>query len=130
MRYKNGMMLLLLILLTVLLSACATKKDPAAQTVEQYLNGLVTQDRNLVSGLSCPTWESEALTELDSFQLVKASLDQVTCKAAEENSDGTTVSCTGAIVTTYNEEQSRIDLSRRDYLVTKEGGDYFVCGYR
>ncbi len=130
MRSKIGTILLLLVLTTALLSACGQQQDPPANTVEQYLKGLVTQNRETVSSLSCKAWEPDAMTELDSFQLVKATLDQVECKSAEQSTDGTTVACTGAIVSTYNEEQSRIDLSRRNYLVTQEGGDYFVCGYR
>ncbi len=130
MRFKHIAVPLFLILLALLLAACAPKQDPAVSTVEQYLNGLVAQNRDTVSNLSCPAWQADALTELDSFQLVKASLDNVECKVAEQSADGATVSCTGAIVTTYNDEQSRIDLSRRSYLVTQNSGDYLVCGYK
>ena len=128
---------ILVILLSVLianslLTACgsSSKTDAPAKAVEDYLNALVAKDADRLPTLVCGKWEEEALVELDSFQAVTARLEEVACK--QSGTDGTTtlVSCTGNIVTTYNNEDSKIDLSTIVYEVTQENGDWLVCGTR
>jgi hypothetical protein len=122
--------ILLLAILGLLLSACVNRQEEAAATVEAYLQAIVEHDGNQVSNLSCQEWETDALTEVDSFQLVQAELEDVRCTGAGEGDDGIEVQCSGAIVTTYNNELSRIELAGRVYHVVNENGDWFVCGYR
>ena len=107
-----------------------SRQDEAVRTVEQYLQGLVEHNSNLVSNLSCSAWEQEALMEVDSFQLVSVSLQDVNCRAVGEDPEGITVNCSGAIVTSYNNELMHIALDQRNFLVKQENGDGFVCGYR
>jgi hypothetical protein len=119
-----------LICAALLLSACAGAEVEAVRTVNQYLRGLVHQDSNQVSNLSCKDWEPQALLEVDSLQLVKAELEDVTCAAVGRDAAGVMVQCSGAIVTSYNNESTRIALDGRRYYVTNENGDWFLCGYR
>jgi hypothetical protein len=128
---RNAVLLVVLLLAAAaLLTACGDQKNEAAATVEDYLQGLVNHDSNQISNLSCSAWEMDALTEVDSFQLVKVTLEDVRCSTLAELPDGYQVRCTGAIETSYNNEQSRIDLADRTYIVQREKGDLFVCGAR
>jgi PBP1b-binding outer membrane lipoprotein LpoB len=122
--------LILLLLGLLFLTGCASPEKQAVRTVEQYLQGIADQNVNQVSNLSCESWESSALMEVYSFQLVKTSLDNVECSVLDRQEDGIRVRCTGAIVTTYNNEVARIDLDHRTYFVRQESGDLFVCGYQ
>lgn len=120
-----------LFLAGILLSACGSSNaDAPAKAVQDYLNALVAKDSNRLSTLVCAEWEPDALMELDSFQAVTASLEDVSC--AQTGTDGATtlVKCTGSIVATYNNEDQRLDLSVRTYQVTKDNGDWLVCGTR
>ena len=128
---KLLLILSIVLIANLLLSACASSKtDAPAKAVENYLNALVAKDANRLSTLVCSKWEQDALGELDSFQAVTVSLDQVAC--AQTGTDGSTalVKCTGNIVTSYNNEDQKIDLSTRTYQVTQESGDWLVCGTR
>jgi hypothetical protein len=121
---------ILLSLLVALLSACGGGKaaDPAAGVVEQYLTALVNKDSTKLSALSCSTWESSALLELDSLQAVKTRLEGLSCKTAGTTGSISQVACQGKIMATYNGEDQALDLSARTYEVEQQGGEYLVCG--
>jgi hypothetical protein len=123
---------LVLVALSVgLLSACSSSKtDAAGKAVEEYLNVLVAKDENRLPSLVCGDWESDAMMELDSLQAVTARLEDVSCKQTGTDGDTTLVNCTGKLVTTYNNEDSDIDLSTQTYQVVQQGGDWLVCGTR
>ena len=123
-------LLLISISFSVLLTACAAPTSEAASTVEEYLSSLASHDGNQVSNLSCQDWETDALLEVDSFQLVNVTLEEVSCAVVNETAGEFEVQCTGAIVSTYNNEVTRIDLAGRVYRVIQEKGDFFVCGYQ
>ena len=120
----------LLVILALILAACggAAGKSGAAGAVENYLKAVVSKDSAKVSALSCKTWESQALLEMDAFQAVKAELEGVACKENGADGSATLVTCTGKINTTYNSEVQSLDVSRQTYQVVQEGGDYRVCG--
>ncbi len=130
MNYSTCRTVLLLLMSLLLLAGCVNQEDEAAQTVEQALQALANQNANLVSNLSCQEWESNAIMEVYSFNLVKTTLDNVRCSTLGKEADGYTVHCSGAIVTSYNNETSCIALDQRTYFVREESGDLFVCGYR
>jgi hypothetical protein len=124
---------LVLIAVALSLGACgagAGSKNPSAAAVESYLKAVVSKDAAKVSALSCKTWESQALLEMDGFQAVKADLDNVICRDTGSDGTATLVACTGNIVLTYNTEKQSLDVSRQTYKVVKEGGDARVCGYQ
>jgi hypothetical protein len=127
---KFALMVVFLCLLILSLSACGGKAatDPASTAVENYINALVNKDSAKLTALSCASWESDAMLELDSLQAVTTRLEGLTCKTS--STDGTTsqVNCQGKIVTTYNGEDQSLDLAARTYQVEKQGGDYLVCG--
>jgi len=132
MRRLSAPTVICLGILVILLSACgpATSSDPAARAVEGYLTALVDKDSNRLAALSCTTWETNALMELDSFQAVQTRLDGLACETTGTDTGTTLVTCKGKIVATYNNEDQELDLSVRTYHVVQEGGEYLVCGYR
>jgi hypothetical protein len=119
-----------LLLLSILLAACGSNASSSADAVQNYLKALVGKDSARVSALSCKTWESQALLEMDGFQAVKAELDNVVCKESGTDGSATLVNCTGNISLTYNTEKQLLDVSRQTYKVVQEGGDARVCGYK
>ena len=132
MRRLSAPTVICLGILVILLSACgpATSSDPAARAVEGYLTALVDKDSNRLAALSCTTWETNALMELDSFQAVQTRLDGLACETTGTDTGTTLVTCKGKIVATYNNEEQELDLSVRTYQVVQEGGEYLVCGYQ
>jgi hypothetical protein len=120
----------LLGLTALFLSACGAAKNPAAQTVEDYIQALVAKDSSRLSALSCAEWEPNALLEMDSFQAVQTKLDGLSCTLSGTDGATTLVACRGKIVASYNNEDQQFDLSARTYQVIQQGGDYLVCGYR
>ena len=128
---KYPLAVILLCVIALLLSACGSQAaDPASKAVEDYLNALVNKDSTKLSALSCASWESDALLELDSLQAVKTRLEGLTCKSAGAGSGNTLVNCQGKIMATYNGEDQALDLSVRTYQVVQQGGEYLVCGYK
>lgn len=131
MRFKRSALLIFLsILFLSLVAGCGGGKDPAAAAVEAYLQALVGQDSARLSNGVCAAWEPDALTELDAFQGVTASLDGVTCAKQGDAGAEALVDCTGRILATYNNEQQELPVSGRTYRVVQEGGEWRVCGYR
>lgn len=123
--------LLILFVATALLTACSSSNsDAPAKAVENYLNALVAKDAERLPTLVCGDWEDDALIELDSFQAVTASLENVSCNQTGTDGDTALVNCAGDIVASYNGEDQRLDLSVRTYQVVQEGGDWLVCGAR
>jgi hypothetical protein len=126
-------LLLALIAISLVLTACGASTpaaDAPAKAVEDYLNVLVAKDANRLPTLVCGAWEEDALIELDSFQAVTASLEDVSCSQTGTDGGTALVTCKGNIVATYNNEDQRLDLSVRTYQVVEEGGDWLVCGTR
>jgi hypothetical protein len=117
------------LLIILILSACDTA-SPSAQTVEAYLEAMTGKDIDRVAVLVCPEFEDQAIMDVDAFQLVSPTLQDVQCMETEQDDGVATVQCSGKIVTTYNNETSDIDLRERTFQVINERGDWFVCGFR
>lgn len=127
---KLLLILILAFTLNLLLTACTSSTDAPAKAVEDYLTALVAKDENHLSTLVCGSWEEQALIELDSFQAVTARLEDAACTQTGTDGDTALVDCTGKIIASYNNEDQELDLSVRTYQVTREGGDWLVCGTR
>jgi hypothetical protein len=128
---KLALLVFLLSMLGLPLTACGRQvADPASKAVVDYLNALVAKDSTKLSALSCASWESSALLELDSLQAVKTRLDGVSCKTSGTTNGTSQVNCQGRILATYNGEDQTLDISARTYQVVQQGGDYLVCGYK
>ncbi len=128
---KFAILVILVSMLCMSLSACGSQAaDPASKAVMDYLNALVAKDSTKLSVLSCTSWESNALLELDSLQAVKTRLDGVSCKTSGTSNGTSQVNCQGRILATYNGEDQTLDISARTYQVVQQGGDYLVCGYK
>jgi hypothetical protein len=113
----------------IVLAACGAKGEEAA-SVEAYLKALTGKDGTRLASLSCAAWEEDAALELDSFQAVDASLQDLACEKTGADEDAALVKCTGKILTTYNQEKQELDLSLRTYRVVQEAGEQRVCGYQ
>jgi len=117
----------------LLLASCTSESGPgdaAAQSAAGYLTAMVERDGDRMSALSCAIWEDDAMLELDALMTVEAALQDVVCTQTGTDGEITLVNCQGKIVTTYNEEQTEIDLSRRTFEMTQSAGEWLVCGYR
>lgn len=127
---RKPILILFLVFTAIMISACASNTDAPAQAVENYLNALVNKEADKLPTLVCGEWEEDALIELDSFQAVTASLENVACAQTGTDGDTSLVLCTGSIVASYNGEDQQLDLSTRTYQVVPQGGDWLVCGTR
>ena len=128
---KLALLVIVLSMLALPLSACSgNSADPASKAVEDYLNALVAKDSTKLSAISCASWESNALLELDSLQAVKTRLDGVSCKTSGTVGGTSQVNCQGRMLVTYNGEDQALDISARTYQVVQQGGNYLVCGYK
>jgi hypothetical protein len=119
-----------ILLITNILTACSSNTDAPVKAVENYLNALVNKEADALPTLVCGEWEEDALIELDSFQAVTASLENVACSQTGTDGDTSLILCTGNIVASYTGEDQKLDLSTRTYQVIEQGGDWLVCGTR
>jgi len=111
-----------------ILSNLGSKKE-AEIVVEQFLYALADKNEMVISNISCPEWEGEALLELDALQLVKSTLTDVNCIASGRIENGAEVSCTGNFTNSYNNEISEWDLSTYNFVVSNSNGAYLLCGF-
>jgi hypothetical protein len=121
--------ILLTLLLLSLLAGCSSTDNSAPQAVEKYLQALVGNDTQITS-YTCTAWEDQAKTEADSFAGVTADLQDLACQVSEQDSDSTLVTCTGKIITSYNGENTEIDLSGKTYQAVQEDDQWLMCGYK
>jgi len=127
---RKPILILSLVLATIILAACASNSDAPVQAVQNYLNALVNKEADKLPTLVCGDWEQDAMIELDSFQAVTASLENLSCSQTGTDGDTALVLCTGDIVASYNGEDQKLDLSTRTYQVVQQSGDWLVCGTR
>jgi len=129
MPQKNHRILLLVFfLIPLLITACAGGGDAPAQTVELYYQALVEKDQDRLVNLSCADYESMALLEFDSFLSVETTLEDVSCQTTNQEGESAWVICQGAIAASYEGEIREFPLSGQTYLVSKEAGEWRVCG--
>ena len=113
-----------------LLAGCTTQAAGPTQAIEGYLNAMVAKDGTKAASLACSVWEAQAQTEAESFSGVTAQLQDMACQVTGKDGSTTLVSCTGKIVTSYNGENSELDLTGRTYKVVQEDGEWRMCGYQ
>ncbi len=118
------------LLLLIILSACAVSGSKPEQAVEAYLTAIVDADLTKISTLSCGEWEENAWLELDSFQGVDVSLQDMQCTQSGTDGDLALVTCSGEFLTSYDGEEMEIDLGTREFELVQQSGEWLVCGYR
>jgi len=128
MTTRTFSIVILLSISAVFLAGCGATTGPE-KAVETYLTALVNQDANRLTTASCKAWEEKARLDSDSFQAVKAKLDGMVCTKSGDEGTSAKVTCTGKIMATYGNENQEIPLDRYTYLVTREGGEWRMCGY-
>jgi hypothetical protein len=125
-----------MVIVVALLAACGgatqtvapSNGDAAAKAVEAYLTAMNAKDATRLSTLSCADWEPTALMELDSFQAVSTTLEELTCAQTGTDGANALVNCQGKIVASYNGELQEFNLSARTYVVENSTGEWLVCG--
>lgn len=129
---KTRTLFFAVIVLSLVLSACSssTQGSGAAAAVEQYLEAMVAKNADGLSTLSCADWETSAIMEMDSFEAVTPRLEGLSCSETGSDAEGTQVTCQGKIITTYDNEESELDLSRFTYNVVQQDTNWLVCGYQ
>jgi hypothetical protein len=127
---KIALLLTLSVMLTAGITACAGGDDAPAKAVELYHEALVAKDQDLLVNYACADWETQALLELDSFVSVETALVDMACQTVSEDGSSANVECTGSISATYNGEAREFPLSGRTFIVTEEGGEWRLCGYK
>jgi hypothetical protein len=130
MRRSKFELLIILAFVTLALAGCGASKNGAGQAIENYLKALVAKNTGQAVSLSCASWESGAQTDADSFGAVTAILDGLSCQESGKNGNKTLVTCKGTITTTYNNENTVIDLSARTYMAAQEDNQWRMCGYK
>ena len=113
----------------LIITACAPK-EPAVQTVEAYLNAIVTQDDTTLITLVCEEYQFDVMLEMDSFLAVSPQLQDLSCAVNGEENGTTLVTCSGSILATYNDEQQNLDLAGRIFKVINAAGEWQMCGYQ
>lgn len=122
--------LLISLLLLFFLAGCSTGKNSPTGAVENYLNAIVSQNTTEITNNTCVDWEAQAQTEADSFAGVSAQIQNLSCTVSQQNGNSDLVACTGDILTSYNGEATKIDLSARTYKVIQDDGQWRMCGYQ
>ena len=114
-----------------ILAGCAGSggKSGAVSAVETYYQAIVSQDDTRFTSVTCADYEEMALIELDSFQGVKAELQDFACQETGTQGEFTLVQCQGKIAASYGNEMRDFPLDERVHQVRQEGGDWRVCGY-
>ena len=108
-----------------MLSACADEGDPA-ETVQEFLQERAESNEETLQQLVCAEQESQLAMIASSFAAVNATLRDMSCTRSGEADGATLVTCEGAFVLDYGEEQTELPLSR--YRVVKEDGEWKWCG--
>jgi hypothetical protein len=125
--------LILVIMFIFSQSLLACSQNPTSQApsaVENYYKALIDKDYNRMVSNSCAAWESQAKTDFDSFAAVTATLMDIHCETTSQENNDQIVACSGKIVANYGNESLEIDLSKQNYLVVQESGEWRMCGYR
>ena len=120
---------LIMILSALVLSACAASNaDAPAATMQAYWQAMAAKDSAALSSLTCADYEAVALTNLDSFQSVELALKDLSCTTATSTDTSAEVTCSGALVASYGAEDTDFDLGSTTYILTKEAGNWLMCG--
>jgi hypothetical protein len=97
--------------------------------VEQFLIALAEKDDVVISNISCPEWEEDALLELDALQLVKSTITDLDCFTSKSTENGLLIFCNGFFSNSYNNENTVWDLSLYVFDVSNTSGAYLLCGF-
>jgi PBP1b-binding outer membrane lipoprotein LpoB len=125
---RTKIFLLLAILLSAFLFTGCNKNSDSASTMEAFMNAMVAKDSTQISQLSCPDFLSTAQEMIDSFSSVDLTIKDLSCSEKTNSGNKAIVNCSGTITTSYNNENTDIDLSKLDYQLQKINGDWLVCG--
>ena len=129
--YRTSMHTIILsIFLLGLVVGCTAQENSPTQAIESYLTAMVAKDSAKAASLACSTWEAQAKTEADSFEGVSAQLQGLACQVSGKDGSTTLVSCNGKIVTSYDGENTQLNLTGRTYKAVQEDGEWRMCGYQ
>ena len=121
-------LMLTVLLISILLSACTSKADAPAKSVEAFWRAMAATDGAALSSLSCADYEEEALLTMESFQSVELELKDLQCSTTGTSGDSAEVTCQGTLNASYGAENFSFDLSDATFAAVKQGGDWLMCG--
>lgn len=124
-RYLFPVMLILVA--AMLLSACA-EEGSATGAVEDYIKAKVSADADKLTDLACNEWDAQALLDAQSFESVKAEVQDMSCSENGQDGDYTLVSCSGQVVVEYDGETRTQDLGGVTYRAIQEDDEWKMCG--
>lgn len=130
MKTLSLLLLALTILLSTLLAACSSPStNGAGSAAEKYFQAIVDGDEDRIATISCADWESGARADVAAFVGVEARLENVSCQPVSETEGEAIVECSGAIVATYNNEDTSFDLKGKQLKAVNQSGEWLICGY-
>ncbi len=118
------------LLFLLILAACGGASSSPEKAVEDYFRALVDKDATKAVTVSCAAWENGARTDVDTFAMYPATLENLSCRAAGADGEYQLVECTGIATLDYNGEKQEIDLADRVYKALRECGEWRMCGYQ
>ena len=98
--------------------------------MEEYFRRPGGKDATKAVTLSCADWEAGARTDVDTFAMYPAELQNIDCQDAGAENNVHLVTCTGKAILDSDGEKQEIDLAAREYIVVQEGGEWRMCGYQ
>ena len=120
--------ILFILVAALIFTACASNNPDTV--IEKYLTALVSGDNATAVNLSCAAWEENANAEGASFEGVEVRLDEMNCTTLNLDDSTASVACEGYIIFSYaGGEDEVIPLSRRDFSLAFESGEWRMCGY-
>jgi hypothetical protein len=127
---KRIFLITVLLLAVLLLPACSSSSASGPESVGlKYFQAIAAGNEDQIAAVSCKDWESDARSEVAAFKGVKARLDQVSCKIISSSGQDKVIECSGAIIATYNNEDSTFELQGKQLKMVSQGGEWLVCGY-
>jgi hypothetical protein len=127
-KYTRFFLITLLFSALALTSCGSVLKAAPASTMEAYWNAMADKDSAALSNLSCPDYEAQALSTLDSFLTVELTPKDIKCTTLTLDGNNAEVTCKGSLNATYGTEAFSFDLSTYTYSVVNLSGDWQMCG--
>lgn len=100
----------------------------AGQVVEDYLLALTQHNAEAAYALACDAWVDQVAMDLGSFSSVDAVFDDVVCTTTEATADEALVTCSGALLVTYDGDTRRLPLSGTTYRLRWDSQTWKLCG--
>jgi hypothetical protein len=111
------------------LMSCSGGAGAPEQSIENYLQAVVSVNEIEAINNSCAAWEQQAVLESAAYQGVETQLENLECSVLVQSGESAAVSCTGQIRYSYAGGEDQLDeLGGRVFSAVIEGGEWKMCG--